>query len=92
MAKRFHNPRKSMGERDEYADVSARRAQEHSDGGMLHEEAGAMAFMPQNIIMKYYPKEGYAMTDSLNDGISGVDELTRRNEGKMKQDMKPKKT
>ena len=96
MAKKRHHDgasRVKMLEHGEYyAGEGARNMQEREDGGMLKEDKSAMAFMPQNIIMKYYPKGGSFLPDNLDDGITGVDSLTGMNDSKRNQHMKPKKT
>jgi hypothetical protein len=42
------------------------------DGGMIGGGTG-QANMPQNVIMKNYPKDGSYMPENLNDGLSGID-------------------
>lgn len=67
-----------------YAGVSERRAQERQDGSMLSEDHSAIANMPQNVIMREYPKEMYASYE-LDDTIKGIDH-------QMRDDMKYKKS
>jgi hypothetical protein len=93
MAKRYHDSRvKMLKHREYYAGEEGRRTQEMEDGGMLHEDHSAMANMPQNIIMKHYPKSYGYMPEGLDDGISGVDGLIEKNDRKRTEHNKPKKT
>lgn len=48
------------------------KMQERKDGSMIGGSTG-IANMPQNVIMKYYPKGGAYMPENLNDGLSGID-------------------
>lgn len=56
-----------------YAGYRGRTVQEHADYTMLNEDRNAIANMPQNVIMKMYPKINYSMQEGLNDDIRGVD-------------------
>lgn len=91
MAKRYHDG-KMLEKREYYAGEESRKSQEREDGGMIREDKGAMANMPQNIIMKMYPKPGEYMTENLDDSIRGVDMLMGKNKSKRNEHMKPKKT
>lgn len=62
----------------QYAGRDMRRAQEHQDGEMIHEDPTAIANLPQEVIYHEYPRTPY-MTYDLNDTITGVDELMREN-------------
>ena len=66
MAKRHHSE-------GHYAGAEGRRKQEMQDGGMISEDHSAIANMPQNVMMKPYPKEGNYMPEDLDDTIRGVD-------------------
>lgn len=76
---------------ESYAGESARHTQEAQDGGMLSEDRSAVANMPQNIIMRSYPKNGSYMPEDLDDTIRGVDGQMDMDERKRNQHMKPKK-
>jgi len=43
------------------------------DGGMISEDRSATANLPQNVIMKVYPKVGFMNYSELNDTIRVVD-------------------
>lgn len=50
-----------------------RRRQEMMDAGMIHEDHSAIANMPQEVMIKSYPKSGYGLEAGLDDSIRGVD-------------------
>ncbi len=84
MAKRYYNE-------GYYAGESARRSEERQEGGMLSEDKSAIANMPQNVIIKMYPKaEGY-MPEDLDDTLRGVDEQMGADNSKRRAHFKPKK-
>lgn len=76
MAKRYY------GE-EYYAGMAGSKKQQRSDGAMISKDMSATANMPQNVVMRDYPKVDYAMYN-LNDTITGIDY-------QMKSDMKGKK-
>lgn len=59
---------------------------EKRDGGMISGTVG-MANLPQNVIMKYYPKDGSYMPENLNDGLSGVDMQMSSDKGGAKKNL-----
>lgn len=67
MAKKKYYESKEM-----YADMESRRNQEMKDGSMISEDRSAIANLPQQVIMKEYPKNDYFNYD-LNDDIKGID-------------------
>jgi hypothetical protein len=83
MAKRHYN--------EAYAGESARRTQEMQDAGMIREDRSAIANMPQEVMMKQYPKPGNYMPEDLNDDISGVDRQMDMDNSKRRAHMQPKK-
>ena len=79
MAKRHHH--QSQGE---YAGHESRVRQESIDGGMITENKHAIANLPQEVMIKMYPKpDDYGMYH-LDDTIRGIDH-------QRKQDSKDKK-
>jgi hypothetical protein len=91
--KRHHDSRVKMLEhREYYAGEDSRHMQEKQDGAMLHEDKSALAFMPREVMMKYYPSPYDYLPEDLDDGISGVDRLMGMNDSKRDEHMKPKKT
>lgn len=81
MAKRYHQSRKDrMDERKgmdrrlgEYAGYDAKRRQELEDSGMIHEDHSAVANLPQEVMMKPWPKRPY-LDYELDDTIREVDD------------------
>jgi hypothetical protein len=92
MAKRYHDGRAKMLEgREFYAGEQARHTQEAEDGGMLHEDRSAIANMPQNIIMRPYPKNNGYLPEDLDDSIRGIDMQIDMDDRKRREHFKPKK-
>lgn len=56
-----------------YEGMEGRRTQEMQDGGMIREDRSAIANLPQEVMMKAYPKTGPYMPEDLDDTIRGVD-------------------
>ena len=67
--KRYYD---AMESRDYYSGLEARRRQEMLDGGMISEDKGAIANLPQNVMIKAYSKPEYDMYD-LDDTVRGVE-------------------
>lgn len=89
--KKFSNMYGDAQGNEHYAGIDERRRQEHQDGSMLNEDHMAIANMPQNVIMREYPREGGYIPDVLDDTIRGVDgQMARDNSQKMKH-FKPHK-
>lgn len=74
-----------------YAGQDARRTQEMQDGGMIREDRSAIANMPQEVMMKPYPKTGPYMPENLDDTIHGIDKQMDMDDNKRRQHMHPKK-
>jgi len=82
MAKRYHQSKKDR--RDEskgmkrrlsdgdYSGYDDRREMEARDSRMISEDHSAMANLPQQPVMKYYPRNDYERYD-LDDTQSGID-------------------
>ena len=60
--------------------------QEKKDGAMVKGATG-LAHMPQNLIMKYYPKGSSYMPEGLNDGLSGIDSQMSSDVGGAKKNL-----
>lgn len=69
MAKRYHD-KMSQGD---YSGEYARRTQEMQDAGMIHNDMSAIANLPQEVMIKPYPKHRDYMPEGLDDTIKGVD-------------------
>lgn len=63
--KRFHGS---------YEGVDERRRQEHADSMMISEDKGAVANLPQQVVMREWPSVGYTGFEGLDDTIRGVDQ------------------
>ena len=70
MAKKYYN------NDDLYSNQSSRNKMESSDAGMISEDRSAFANLPQQVIMKEYPKCSYDSYE-LNDNIKGIDTQIR---------------
>lgn len=85
MAKRFHESIRKQGM--EYV-----HSLEQQDGAMIKEDRSAMSLLPQNVVIKEYPKAEYFLTDVLNDTITGIDHQMNTLDGAKIRRMKaPKK-
>lgn len=71
--------------REHYAGRDERRAQERADYGMITEDHTSMANMPQNVIMKEYPKMRYGLDPYLDDTCSGIDKQIYDDMSQMKK-------
>lgn len=95
MAKRHYesNPGvKGKGLGSSYYDsYDEKRRQERMDGSMIHEDRSAVANLPQQVIMKEYPKAYGYMPEVLDDTIRGVDAQMGYDAHKRKENFKPKK-
>jgi len=56
-----------------YAGMEPRRRQEIEDMGMIHEDHRAIANLPQEVMIKPYPRTGPYLPEGLDDTIRGVD-------------------
>lgn len=75
----------------EYEGLDARRKQERSDSEMMGSMVSAQANMPQDLIMKAYPKAAGSMPENLDDTIKGIDSQLGEDNSKKSKNMKPKK-
>lgn len=74
-----------------YAGAEPRRRQEMEDAGMIHEDPRAVANLPQNVVMSYYPKDANFLPENLDDTIRGVDRQMDYDNGKKLNHFYPKK-
>lgn len=63
-----------MAKKKRYYEGDPRRRMEYEDSMMIKEDRSACANLPQDKIMKDWPKSPYYGSDSINDDIRGVDE------------------
>lgn len=56
-----------------YEGMAGRRKQEMEDAGMIHEDHSAVANLPQEVVMRPYPKAPGYQDYGLDDTIGGID-------------------
>lgn len=77
--------------RDYYAGMDTRRRQEMEDAGMIHEDHRAIANLPQEVMIKPYPKTGPYLPEGLDDTINGVDRQMDFDDSQRARHFYPKK-
>ena len=87
MKKRHHH--QSMS--GHYEGMTARRHEEMRDAGMIREDHKEIANLPQNVMIKPYPKSGAYMPEPLDDTIRGIDMQMDYDDGKRRKNFYPKK-
>src|SRR3990172_206293 len=74
-----------------YEGYKGRRHEEMRDAGMISEDHNAIANMPQQVMMKPWPKGGYYEPSVLDDTIRGVNEQMDADGVQMKKGFNPHK-
>ena len=74
-----------------YAGMEPRRRQEMEDAGYIHEDHNAIANLPQQVMMKPYPRTGPYLPEGLEDSIRGVDHQMDYDDNKRREHFYPKK-
>lgn len=74
-----------------YAGMDMRRRMEAEDSMMIKEDPSAPANLPQEKMLKYYPKADYASYPDLDDTLRGIDKQTKDDTGKEKKEKFPEK-
>jgi predicted solute-binding protein len=64
---------------------SSERSIESKERAMISEDHSAMANLPQQVIMKYYPKSPYGVNSELDDTIRGIDKQIGADDNGMKK-------
>ena len=84
--KKFHDSRlkEAMG-REHYAGKDERREQERKDFMMISEDHSSMANLPQQVMMKEYPKFMYGLDPDLDDTVRGIDKQMYDDMNQMKR-------
>jgi hypothetical protein len=80
-----------LGYSDFYSGADARRTQEMQDAGMIRENPYAIANMPQEVMIKSYPRTGPYIPEVLDDTIAGVDRQMDYDDYKREDNFYPKK-
>ena len=78
-------------EDDQYAGRESRRHKEMMDAGMIHEDHHAIANLPQEVMIKPYPKTGPYNPEVLDDTLRGVDRQMDYDDSKRREHFFPKK-
>jgi hypothetical protein len=74
-----------------YAGSAERRHLEMQDAGMIHDDPSAIANLPQNVMIKAYPKTGPYLPEGLDDTIKGVDMQMDYDDSQRRSHFYPKK-
>lgn len=74
-----------------YEGMKSRRHEEMRDAGMITEDHNEIANLPQNVMIKPYPRTGPYMPEPLDDTIHGIDKQMDYDDGKRRQHFHPKK-
>jgi hypothetical protein len=82
MAPRYHG---------EYEGMDERREQESLDASMIPSGKGSFANMPEETVMKLYPRVHEYMPEDLDDTIHGVDRQIDLDVSQRRKHFKPKK-
>lgn len=81
----------AMVDEGNYSGEKARRRMEMHDAGMIHEDRSAVANLPQNVMMKPYPKEDNYLPEDLDDTIRGIDGQMKLDNSQRRRNFMPKK-
>lgn len=76
---------------EKYAGMDSRRRMEMEDAGMIHENHAAIANLPQEVMIKPYPKPGPYMPEGIDDTIRGVDKQMDLDDSQRARNFLPKK-
>jgi len=74
-----------------YAGIEGRRTQEMEDAGMIREDMRAIANLPQEVMIKPYPRTGPYLPEGLNDNIEGIDHQMDFDDSQRRKHFFPKK-
>ena len=89
MSKEYYQGKKDK--MDEKRGMKDSYRNEMEDYGMIKEDRNAVANLPQEVIMRAYPKGNYGYEKGLNDTIGGIDMQIRDDSKKFKKDAYPEK-
>ena len=76
---------------DESSGMKNKMEKEFYDSGMIRADRSAVANLPQEVIMREYPKGNYGYGVSLDDTASGIDKQIKDDSKEMKRDAYPEK-
>jgi len=76
---------------DYYSGMDSRRRMEMEDAGMIHEDHRAIANLPQEVMIKPYPRTGPYLPEGIDDTIRGVDKQMDHDDSQRAKNFLPKK-
>lgn len=76
---------KELKGREMYADYDSRRAMEDESYYMIHEDKSAMANLPQEVMIKKFPRNGGNLDPYLDDTQTGIDRQINDDSNQMKR-------
>ena len=79
------------GEEERYEGLDPARRMEYKDAAMIKEDRNAPANLPQNVILKYFPKSNCYMPEVLDDSLGGVDKQIDLDVNAVRRGFAPKK-
>jgi hypothetical protein len=85
------SPGPAMVDEGNYSGEKARRMMEMHDAGMIHEDRSAIANLPQNVMIKPYPKMTNYLPEDLDDTIRAVDGQMDLDNSQRRRNFMPKK-
>ena len=83
--------RRPVSEAELYSGMPTGMRSGLEDDAMLHEDHRAIANLPQEVMIKPYPKVGPYMPEVLNDDVSGVDAQMDYDDEQRRSHFYPKK-
>lgn len=91
-SKRFHasGVDRSVVGKGEYEGVHGRKSLESADFGMFGESKSSFANMPQEMVLKAFPKAGRYSDYGIDDTVRGIDKQMDEDGAAMKREMKTK--
>jgi hypothetical protein len=91
MAKRHHASKSMKGEKGYYDGIENRRSLETQDSYMIREDHSKIANLPQEVMIKDWPRGYSYMGEPLDDSISGIDRQLSKDDGMRNKLMNPHK-
>ena len=82
---KMHMRKEMLEDRDLYSGYDERRALEAKHYDMISEDKTKIANLPQEVMMKEYPRFRYGLDPFLDDTINGVDDQMYADDSKMKK-------
>jgi hypothetical protein len=83
--------RRGLSAAEQYAGMESRMRRELEDATMINEDHRAIANLPQEVMIKPYPKTGPYLPEVLEDTITGVDAQMDYDDSQRRSHFYPKK-